>query len=197
MKLRMAENSLFAILLRSRWWISLLIALGIGLAAAALLPAQWRLAGALSGMPFIVIAALAARRQWHQPSAAAVQHAADTLGALPWPAFEGLLTRGFEREGYRVKALPIGRGGAGGADLELERSGRRTLVAARRWKSARIGVEALKPLLAAREAAGADAAIFIGLGELSEQARPYAAENGLQVWQAAELAKMAVADAKR
>ena len=196
MKLRMAENSLFAILLRSRWWVSLLIALGIGLLAAALLPAQWRVVGAVSGMPFLVIAVLAARRQWNQPSAAAVQHAADTLGALPWPAFEGLLTRGFEREGYSVKALPAGRGG-GGADLELERNGRRTLVAARRWKSARIGVEALKPLLAAREAAEADAAIFIGLGELSEQARPYAAENGLKIWQAAELAKMAATDAKR
>lgn len=63
MKLRMAENSLFAILLRSRWWISLLIALGIGLVAAALLPAQWRVVGAVSGMPFIVIAVLAARHQ--------------------------------------------------------------------------------------------------------------------------------------
>lgn len=194
MKLRMSENSLFAILLRSRWWISLLIGMGIGLVAAALLPAQWRLGGALSGMPFLVIAVLAARRQWHQPSAAAVQRAAETLGALPWPAFEGLLTRGFEREGYRVKPLPAGRGGA---DLELERNGQRTLVAARRWKSARIGVEALKPLLAARDAAEADAALFIGLGELSEQARPYATENGLQVWQAAELAKMVAADARR
>ncbi len=192
-KLAMSENSLFAILLRSRWWISLLIAVGIGLVAAALLPAQWRLAGVLSGMPFLVIAVLAARRQWKQPSAAAVQRAADALGALPWPAFETLLTRGFEREGYAAKPLPAGRG----ADLELERNGRRTLVAARRWKSARIGVEALKPLLAAREAAEADAAIFIGLGTLSEQALPYAADKGLQVWQAAELAKMAAAGARR
>jgi restriction system protein len=193
MKLRMAENSLFAILLRSRWWISLLIAAGIGLVAMALLPAEWRVVGAVSGFPFLVIAVLAAWRQWHQPGAAAVQRTADTLGALPWSAFEALLTRGFEREGYRVKPLPANRG----ADLELERGGRRTLVAARRWKSARIGVEALKPLLAAREAAEADAAIFIGLGELSEQARPYAADNRLQVWQAAELAKMAEADARR
>jgi restriction system protein len=194
MKLPMAENSLFAILLRKPWWISLLVFIGIGLLTAALLPAPWRLAGALSGLPFLVIAVMAARRQWNQPSAAAVQRTADTLAALPWPAFDGLLTRGFEREGYGVKALPAGRGGA---DLELERNGQRTLVAARRWKSARIGVEALKPLLAAREAAQADAAIFIGLGQLSEQALPYAAENRLQVWQAAQLAKMAEADARR
>jgi restriction system protein len=92
-----------------------------------------------------------------------------------------------------VKPLPAARG----ADLELHRGGRRTLVAARRWKSARVGVEALKPLLAARDAAEADAAIFIGLGELSEQARPYATQNRLQIWQAGELAKMAAADARR
>ena len=192
MKLRMAENSLFAILLRSPWWISALIAGGIGLVSAALLPAEWRVVGALSGFPFLVIAGLAAKRQWRQPSAAEVQRTADTLGALAWPAFESLLTRGFEREGYAVKPLPGGRG----ADLELERGGRRTLVAARRWKSARVGVEALKPLQAARDAAEADAAIFIGLGQLSEQARPYAAENGLQIWQAGELAKIAAAAAK-
>lgn len=193
MKLRMAENSLFAILLRSPWWISLLIAGGIGLVSAALLPAEWRVVGALSGFPFIVIAALAAKRQWSQPSTAAVQRTAETLGALPWPAFESLLTRGFEREGYEVKPLPGGRG----ADLELQRAGRRTLVAARRWKSARVGVEALKPLQAARDAAEADDAIFIGLGQLSEQALPYAAENGLKIWQAGELAKMTAADGKR
>jgi restriction system protein len=192
MKLRMAENSLFAILLRSQWWISVLIAAGIGLVSAALLPAEWRMVGALSGFPFLIIGALAAKRQWSQPSAATVQRTAETLGALPWPAFETLLKRGFEREGYTVTALPGGRG----ADLELQRGGRRTLVAARRWKSARIGVEALKPLQAARDAAEADAAIFIGLGQLSEQALPYAKDNGLQIWRAGELAKIAAAAAK-
>ena len=189
MKLKMAENSLFAILLRSPWWISLLIAGGFVLVSAALLPAEWRVLGALSGFPFFVIGVMAARRQWGQPSAAQVQRAAETLAVLPWPAFETLLTRGFERQGYEVKPLPAGRG----ADLELARGGRRTLVAARRWKSARIGVEALKPLQAARDATEAEAAIFIGLGELSEQARPYAAEHGLQIWQAGELAKIAAA----
>lgn len=192
MKFRMNENSLFAILLRSPWWISLLVGGGIGFVAFALLPAEWRIVGALSGFPFLVIAAIAAQRQWNKPSAAQVQRTADTLAALPWPAFETLLTRGFEREGYAVKALPNGRG----ADLELQRGGRTTLVAARRWKSARVGVEALKPLQAARDAAEASGAIFIGLGELSEQARPYAAENGLQIWQAAELVKVSAAGAK-
>ena len=38
LKLKMAENSLFAILLRSPWWISLAIVAVISLLSVALLP---------------------------------------------------------------------------------------------------------------------------------------------------------------
>ena len=40
MKFRMAPNSVFAVLLRSPWWVSLAIAAALALAAAALLPAD-------------------------------------------------------------------------------------------------------------------------------------------------------------
>ena len=39
--LKMAPNSLFAILLRSPWWISVGIALVFALASKALLPAEY------------------------------------------------------------------------------------------------------------------------------------------------------------
>ena len=55
MKFKMAEKSLFAILLRSPWWISFGIALGFGLAAKALLPAEYVVFGALGGFPFVVV----------------------------------------------------------------------------------------------------------------------------------------------
>ena len=38
MKFKMAENSLFAILLRSRWWVSFTVGAGWALLAAALVP---------------------------------------------------------------------------------------------------------------------------------------------------------------
>ena len=60
MKFQMAKNSMFAVLLRSPWWISIGIAVAVGLVAAALLPAQFKGAGALSGLPFAVIGVLAA-----------------------------------------------------------------------------------------------------------------------------------------
>jgi restriction system protein len=195
LKFKMAKNSLFSILLRSRWWISLLIAAVLGLVGFALLPESVRLVGALSGLPFAVIAVMAAVRQRHLPSAARVAETQQALAAMTWPAFAALLEQAFRRDGYTVQ-----RGTQAPVDFELQRQGRRTLVSARRWKSARTGLEALRPLQAACEAAGdaareatpgaADAplALYIGLAPLSDTAQPFATQHGITVWQAPELA---------
>jgi len=183
MKLRMAKNSLFAVLLRSPWWISAVIALALGMASFALLPEQFRVVGALSGLPFAVIAALAARQQWRLPSAARVAETHAALGAMAWPAFADLLEQSFRRDGYSVE-----RSEAAGVDFALERKGRRLLVCARRWKSARTGMEALRTLQAAREATDAADALYIGLASLTETARLFAAEHRITIWHASELA---------
>jgi restriction system protein len=184
MALRMAKNSLFAILLRSPWWVSLLIALALGLLSFALLPQDLRVVGAVSGLPFVVIAFLALRRQWRLPSAAKVAETHSALSALGWPAFAELLQQSFRRDGYSVEP---GEGGA--VDFAIERRGRRMLVCARRWKSARIGMESLRVLQVAREAAEVPDALYIGLGSLTDGARSYAAEHRVVVWQSAELAE--------
>ena len=70
----------------------------------------------------------------------------------------------------------------------LERKGRRLLVCARRWKSARTGLEALRALQAAREATDAADALYIGLASLTETARLFASEHRIAIWHASELA---------
>jgi restriction system protein len=184
LKFKMAENSLFAILLRSRWWISIAIAVGLGLLALALLPAPYRAVGALSGLPFLVIGIVAGRRQWRLPSAALVAQTQQALSALAWPEFARQLEDAFRRDGYTVQ-----RRTGGAVDFELERQGRRLLVAARRWKSARTGLETLRALQAQREASAAADAVCISLAPLSDNARPYAAQHRIAIWQAAELAQ--------
>ena len=184
MKLKMAPNSLFAILLRSPWWVSVAIAVAMGLVGAALLPERFRVIGALSGLPFGVIGAIAARRQWALPSAARVAQTQQALATMAWPAFAALLEQAFRRDGYTVQ-----RGQAAAVDFELERQGRRMLVSARRWKSARTGQEALRALQTARDAVDAPDALYIGLGELSDTARPFAARHGIAIWRAPELAQ--------
>ena len=180
----MAKNSLFAVLLRSPWWISAVLALVLGLLGAALLPDRFRVAGALSGLPFAVIAVIAARRQWHLPSTTRVAETQQALASMAWPAFAALLEQAFRRDGYTVQ-----RGKTDAFDFELERQGRRMLVSARRWKSARTGLDALRALQAARAASDAPDALFVGLGEISANAQPFAAEHRIAIWQAAELAQ--------
>ena len=185
MKFRMAKNSLFAVLLRSPWWISAAIAAALVLLGLAVLSDPFRIMAILSGVPFAVIGAVAARRQWHVPNTARVSETRDALAGMPWPAFAELLEQSFRRDGYTVS-----RSEAAVIDFELSRSGRRTLVCARRWKSARTGLEALRALQAARDALDQPDGLYIGLGPLTDTALPFAAKHGIAVWGAADLARV-------
>ena len=184
MKFRMAKNSLFAVLLRSPWWISAAIAAALVLLGLTVLSDPFRIMAILSGMPFAMIGAVAARRQWHVPNAARVSETRDALAGMPWPAFADLLEQSFHRDGYTVS-----RSTAAAIDFELSRSGRRTLVCARRWKSARTGLEALRALQTARDAFDQPDGLYIGLGPLTDTALPFAAKHGIAVWSAADLAR--------
>jgi restriction system protein len=188
--IKMAKNSLFAVLLRSPWWASAGIAAAIGLVAFALLPEAWRVPGALSGFPFLILAGVAAWRQRHRPSAARIEQTTQAVTAMAWPAFAQLLEQAFARDGYAVRRSD-GKNAA--ADFILERGQRRMLVSARRWKAARTGVEPLRALQAEREQSTGDDrptdALTISLGELTDSARTFAAERRIAVWQATELAQ--------
>ena len=183
MKLNLPKNSLFGVLLRAPWWISLLVAVLLGLAAAAALPDTLKAVGALSGMPFLVIALLAAWRQRGRPSAARIEQTRQAVAAMAWPGFAKLLEEAFRRDGYTVQR------DVAGADFLLTLKGRSTVVSARRWKGARTGLDPLRALQAARDETGASEAIYIGLGELTDTALAFARQHQLSVWQAAELAQ--------
>lgn len=183
MKFQMAKNSLFSILLRKPWWISFLIAVVLGLLGTVLLPASMRAVGPLTGAPFAVIAIIAAVRQRGLPNAARIEATQKAVAAMAWPAFAGLLEQAFVRDGYTVQ-----RGHTAAVDFVLERQGRRMVVSARRWKSAHTGLEVLRALQAARDAAQASDALYIGLGTISDNAKPFAAEQRIAVWQAPEIA---------
>jgi restriction system protein len=162
----------------------LLIAVVLGLVAAALLPERFRAVGAVSGFPFVIIAGISAWRRRNAPGAARIALTQQAAAKMAWPAFAALLEQAFRRDGFTVQPVK-----ADGADFELERKGRRMLVCARRWKSARVGLEPLRALQAAREAAEAPDALYIGLGTVSDNAAPFAAEHRIAIWQAPELAE--------
>jgi restriction system protein len=181
----MAEKSLFAILLRSPWWISFGMGLGIALASRALLPLQYFWFGAMGGLPFLVIAAIAGYRQLSAPSTAHVAGTLAQISAMSWREFSAALEQALAREGFEAKRI---EGDA--VDFELLKAGRTVLLSAKRWKAARLGLEPFQSLEAARSARDASSSICVTIGEVTENARQFAASHQIRVIQGMELAQL-------
>ena len=185
MKFKMAERSLFAVLLRSPWWISLAIAVAIALASRAMLPLQYFLFGAMGGLPFVVIAVIAGYRQWRAPSTAHVATTLTQIGAMSWRDFSVALEQALAREGFEARRLD-----GDAADFELLKAGRTVLLSGRRWKAARLGLEPFQSLEAARSAREASSSICVTTGEVTDNARQFAASHQIRVIQGMELAQL-------
>lgn len=183
MKLKMAEKSLFAILLRSPWWVSLLVVALFALASIALLPTAYVAYGVMGGLPFLVIAVMAAWRQSRAPSPVLLAAALERVGAMSWREFSAAVEQALKRQGYSVTRLD-----GTAADFRLERQGRVSLVSCRRWKAASHGVEPLRELDAARQAQGAQHALYISLGPPTDQARRHAQDAGIRLIHGNDLA---------
>lgn len=181
----MAEKSLFAILLRSPWWISLAISLAIGLVARALLPPEYFLFGAMGGFPFLVIAVIAAWRQFSAPSTAHVEATLAQIGAMSWRDFSAALGQALGREGFEVRRLD-----SAAADFELLKAGRTVLLSGKRWKAARLGLEPFQALEAARRACDASSSICVTTGEVTANARQFAVAQQIRVIEGMELAQL-------
>lgn len=181
MKLKMAPNSLFAVLLRSPWWISLAIAAVFVVLAQAFLPPDYRGPFSLGAFPFVVIGAIAFWRQLKAPSASESQAILDAVRGMPWTALRNLLVQAYTREGFEVERIE------GAADLVLRRGATTTLVAAKRWKAAHHGEETVSALVAAARQRDASRCVYVALGELSPNARRVANAQQVEVLDGAGL----------
>ncbi len=185
MKLKMSENSLFAILLRSPWWISMAIVAGFVVLSFALLPKAYVAFGVMGGLPFLVIAVLAARKQWRAPSAARVTDILARVEAMPWRDFSALIGQTYVEQGFTVLRL-----NQQAADFKVSKDGRSTLLSCKRWKAANHGVEALRELVAAKEAADAQQCAYLSLSPVSDNARRFAAAQGVTLLSGDALARL-------
>lgn len=181
MKLKLHQNSLFAILARSPWWISALVAAGVFGVTRMFMPVALCV---FAASPFLVIAGYAGWKQLRAPSAAQVAAALEKLAALPREGVVAALEAGWRREGYEVN-----RPRNAAFDLELKRHGRTSLVACRRLKAKSTGVEPLRELHAAGQ--DADELIYVAAGEVTELGRTFAFDNRVRIVEGAELMKLA------
>lgn len=185
--MEMHKNSLFAVLLRSPWWISILVAAATAVVARFML-AKFSLPepyAVFIALPFIVIGCVAAWQQLRAPSAEAVAARLEALRAQSWDEFSAALEGAFRRDGYEAARL-----NGAGADFQLSKAGRVSLVGCKRWKVARAGIEPLRELEAARQARDAHECIYVAAGEISENARTFAAERKIRLLHGAELSEL-------
>lgn len=179
----MAPNSLFAILLRSRWWVSCLVAAGVVLVGMAVVPQPYKIAAALGSLPFWALGLVALVRQWSAPNPAQTQQRLEQAAHANWSQFANQLERAWQAEGYMVERI-----GSQAADFYLTRNGRSTLVQAKRWKAAHHGIEPLRELEKARMGLHADEAAYVALHPLHTNAAQFADAHHIALLQGDVLA---------
>lgn len=94
------------------------------------------------------------------------------ISAMSWQQFERLCAGYFTAKGYRVQLC--GQGGAdGGQDLVLRRSGKKTLVQCKHWKS-RVGVSIVREMYGVMTAEQFDQVIIVGTSGFTKEAWSWA-----------------------
>jgi restriction system protein len=177
----MAKRSLFAILSRSPWWLSVLIAAAVFMVVRQFMPDY---AAAAATLPFLGIAGYAGWRQSRVPNSERVVEVLATLRAMSWQEFAAIMEAAFRSEGYAVAVLT-----RGAADFELRKNGRVALAGCKRWKVAQTGIEPLRELWLAKEATGAQECIYVAAGDVSQNARQFAAQKEIRLLCDTELAQ--------
>lgn len=179
----MYKNSLFAVLLRSPWWYSVLIGLFFILASTAIANGKYVFLGVFTSLPFLGIAAYSGYKQSQLPSRKRILEVAEQVQKMR-PAqiaekiAEPYIEARFDSEPFKGEM----------ANLALIRGNRTVLVSTKRFKAANTGIDPLKKLVASGEKLEATEYVFVVLGEISDAARDYAKQNSIKIVQAQELA---------
>ncbi len=181
MRFKMSDNSLFAYLLRAPWWISLLIAIVLGLFARFVLPDLYAPYAWSFALPFLATTGMVLWKQRHTPGEARVAATLEAIAAMSWREFSELMVKALERDGYIVTRTE------GAADFLLVKDGRTSLLSCKRWKAASHGIEPLRELDAARRAQELQAAIYVVTGNITDNAQRFAADRRVTLMQAPEL----------
>jgi len=181
MNWQLPRNSFFAILARQPWWVSALIALGVFGGLRLLIPEEMALFAAI---PFAGISIYALVQQLRRPGTKRIAKTLERARGLSGEGFVSALETGFRREGYDVTRMD------GAAELVLRREGLVTLVACKRWKAMRAGIEPLREFDAATREHGPVGRMYVAAGEVTENARVFAEERNIRLVREEELARL-------
>lgn len=183
MAFTMAKSSLFAILLRSSWWYSVLVGLVFLGVSLIIEDGKYLVLGIFGALPFLGIASYAGYKQSQLPGNKRVLEVAQQARKMPAAEIASNIADRYIEKRYDSTAF---KGNA--ADLELTRGHQKILLCSKRFKVANTGIEPLKQLVAAGKNDEATGYLYVALGEISASAREYAKQNKIEFIQAARLA---------
>ncbi|MDH5535370.1 MAG: restriction endonuclease [Betaproteobacteria bacterium] len=177
----MASESLFTILSRQPWWLSMLVGALLFAAMQLIFPAL----APFVALPFIGIGAWLGWKQLRAGVPFDVPERLAKLREMPWENFSLVVSEAYRRQGYTVEPSK-----SGAFDFRLRKNNRLTLVQCRRWKVSQVGENPLRELNQAIEKQDAYNAIAITAGEFSEKARSFVATTPITLVSGAELIKL-------
>ncbi len=112
----------------------------------------------------------------------------DSIRQLSWRQFDFLLAEYFRRQGYRVEETADGPDD--GIDLYLSKSGVKSLVQAKHWKTWRVGVRTVRELLGVMVSEEANDAWLITSGKFTTPAMEFADKNHIHLINGLQLVDM-------
>ena len=174
----MAKQSLFQILLRQPWWVTLVVAFLVFAITRLVYPPI----APFMAVPFVILAAVIAFKQWRGAAPLDAHERLAALRAMDWDAFSALVADAYRKRGYAVHPAT-----GTGYDFRLTREGRMTLLQCRRWKVNQVGVGPLRELVKAVEREEASHGICLSAGEFSAPARALTATEPLTLIGGADL----------
>lgn len=111
----------------------------------------------------------------------------DTIDNMSGEEFEELLLEHFRNFGYKGHLTPVT--GDYGADLVLEKEGRKIVAQAKRWKQS-VGIEAVQQVIGAIKYYNADKGMVITNSVFTENAYELANANGIELWDRKKLMEL-------
>ena len=184
----MAQDTLFNILRRQPWWISLLVAFVLFWIAHAIFPPI----APFIAVPFVVLAVYIAIVQWRRGAPADIGSRLAELRAMSWESFSAAVTDAYRKRGYAVSTSVDA-----GYDFELVKGSEVILLQCRRWKVNQVGAGPVRELAVAVDRRDARRGICLAAGEFSAPARAVAANEPVLLISGSELVELIGARKKK
>jgi restriction system protein len=196
------KESFGELLLKSPWWVSVVL----GLFAFAGL--RWGLRAwwgdnkvfqpfetvAANFAPFValIFGMMAGLSFWlgkRRERLVDQQTSLESLRAVSWKDFEFLVAEAYRRQGYEVD-FSLGKGADGGVDLVLHKAGHTSLVQCKQWKVFSVGVPVVREMFGIMTAEQADEVIIVTSGKFTTEAENFARGKSIQLLDGSRLLEL-------